>query len=197
VASTSWPGWSASSKGTPAGDELDRLIAPAPALAGPLSKEDEKSARVALSRADLPARLRDGLAEELAGLDLPDGLTPEQLFTHLLEGNALEDGLPPVVLLLDHAARLAGTVEHRLALTGWVDGWTGRAGLSEEVGRRRERRAAVVWSPDVPRTLVIAVEPARDGSTDVVVRTWTNATPGAGTPAPANPPRATCSPAAG
>lgn len=50
-------------EGAPAGDELDRLIAPAPALAGPLSKEDEKSARVALSRGDLPAaRLRDGMA---------------------------------------------------------------------------------------------------------------------------------------
>ncbi|GAA2768339.1 hypothetical protein GCM10010103_73810 [Streptomyces paradoxus] len=175
-------------EGAPAGDELDRLIAPVPALAGPLSKEDEKSARVALSRGDLPsARLRDGLAEELAGLDLPDGLTPEQLFAHLLEWNAQDDGLPPVVLLLDHAAGLAGTVEHRLALTGWVDDWTGRAGLTAELVRRRDRRAAVVWSPDIPRTLVVAVEPARDGSTDVVVRTWTNATPGRWDPRPGEP----------
>ncbi|GAA2575996.1 MULTISPECIES: VMAP-C domain-containing protein [Streptomyces] len=175
-------------EGAPAGDELDRLIAPAPALAGPLSKEDEKSARVALSRGDLPAaRLRDGLAEELVGLDLPDGLTPEQLFAHLLEWNVQEDGLPPVVLLLDHAARLARTVEHRLALTAWVDDWVSHAGLTVELLERRERGAAVVWSPDIPRTLVVAVEPARDGSTDVVVRTWTNATPGRWDPRPGEP----------
>ncbi|GGX07242.1 VMAP-C domain-containing protein [Streptomyces lomondensis] len=175
-------------EGAPAGDELARLIAPAPALAGPLSREDEKGARVALARGDLPAaRLRDGLAEELVGLDLPDGLTPEQLFAHLLEWNVQEDGLPPVVLLLDHAARLARTVEHRLALTAWVDDWAGRAGLTAQVARRRERRAAVVWSPDIPRTLVVAVEPARDGSPDVVVRTWTNATPGRWDPRPGEP----------
>jgi hypothetical protein len=175
-------------EGASAGDELARLIAPAPALAGPLTKEDEKSARVALSRGDLPAaRLRDGLAEELVGLDLPDGLTPEQLFSHLLEWNAQEDGLPPVVVLLDHAARLARTVEHRLALTAWVDDWAGREGLTAQLARRRESRAAVVWSPDIPRTLVVAVEPARDGSTDVVVRTWTNATPGRWDPRPGEP----------
>ncbi|MFH8655286.1 VMAP-C domain-containing protein [Streptomyces afghaniensis] len=175
-------------EGAPAGDELARLIAPAPALAGPLTKEDEKSARVALSRGDLPAaRLRDGLAEELVGLDLPDGLTPEQLFSHLLEWNAQEDGLPPVVVLLDHAARLARTVEHRLALTAWVEDWAGREGLTAQLARRRESRAAVVWSPDIPRTLVVAVEPARDGSTDVVVRTWTNATPGRWDPRPGEP----------
>ncbi|MGA5897097.1 effector-associated domain 2-containing protein [Streptomyces venetus] len=175
-------------EGAPAGDELARLIAPVPAVAGPLSKEDEKSARVALSRGDLPAaRLRDGLAEELVGLDLPDGLTPEQLFAYLFEWNAQDDGLPPVVVLLDHAARLARTVEHRLALTAWVDDWAARAGLVAELARRRERRAAVVWSPDIPRTLVVAVEPARDGSSDVVVRTWTNATPGRWDPRPGEP----------
>ncbi|GAA2380461.1 effector-associated domain 2-containing protein [Streptomyces coeruleofuscus] len=175
-------------EGAPAGDELERLIAPVPALAGPLSKDDEKSARVALTRGDLPAaRLRDGLAEELVGVDLPDGLTPEQLFAHLLEWNAQEDGLPPVVVLLDHAARLARTVEHRLTLSGWVDDWAGREGLTAELARRRETRVAVVWSPDIPRTLVVAVEPARDGSTDVVVRTWTNATPGRWDPRPGEP----------
>ncbi|MFD5127947.1 VMAP-C domain-containing protein [Streptomyces olindensis] len=175
-------------EGAPAGDELERLITPAPALTGPLSKEDEKSARVALSRGDLPAaRLRDGLAEELTGLDLPDGLTPDQLFTHLLEWNVQEDGLPPAVLLVDHAARLARTLDHRHALTAWVDDWAARAGLTAEVVARRDRRAAVVWSPDIPRTLVVAVEPARDGSTDVTVRTWTNATPGRWDPRPGEP----------
>ncbi|MFF7788201.1 hypothetical protein [Streptomyces sp. NPDC007991] len=175
-------------EGAPAGDELARLIAPVPALPGPLSKEDEKSARVALTRGDLPAaRLRDGLAEELVGVDLPDGLTPEQLFAHLLEWNAQDDGLPPAVVLLDHAARLARTLDHRLALTAWADDWAGREGLTAELAGRRERRAAVAWSPDIPRTLVVAVEPARDGSTDVVVRTWTNATPGRWDPRPGEP----------
>ncbi|MEV0634039.1 hypothetical protein AB0I77_03495 [Streptomyces sp. NPDC050619] len=175
-------------EGAPAGDELDRLIAPAAALAGPLSKEDEKSARVALTRGDLPTvRLRDELAEELVGLDLPDGLTPEQLFAHLLEWNTQWDGLPPVVLLLDLAAHVAPTGEHRLALTAWVDDWVRRAGLTAELAQRRQGRATVVRSPDIPRTLVVAVEPAGDGSTDVVVRTWTNATPGRWDPRPGEP----------
>ncbi|CAM5597372.1 hypothetical protein SALBM311S_01565 [Streptomyces alboniger] len=103
-------------EGTPAGDELDRLIAPdAPVVPdlpwdapGPLSRDDENSARAVLAKGELPAsRVRDDLVEELNGLDLPIGLAPDQLLSHLLEWNTQPDGLPPAVLLMDRAARLA------------------------------------------------------------------------------------------
>ncbi|MGW5124760.1 VMAP-C domain-containing protein [Streptomyces sp. NPDC004069] len=181
-------------EGAAAGDELDRVIAPAAPMPGPqtppgpLSRDDEKSARIALARGGLPSvRLRDELVGELGGLDLPTGLSPDQLFTHLLEWNAQPDELPPTVLLLDRAARLAGTPDHRAALTGWVDDWAARSGHTAEVAARRAERATVVNDPDIPRCLVVAVEPAGDGTLDVVVRTWLNSAPGHWNPQPAEP----------
>ncbi|MEU7059792.1 hypothetical protein [Streptomyces sp. NPDC046197] len=181
-------------EGTPAGDELDRLIAPvAPSDAlgappGPLSRDDEKSARVALARGELPAiRLRDDLCEELNGLDLPTGLSPEQLFAHLLEWNVQPDGMPPAVLLLDRAARLTTHRGHRAALSGWVDDWARRAGLLVELRLRRAAREQETSDPDIPRCLVIAVEPARDGTGEVAVRPWLNTVPGHWDPQPCEP----------
>ncbi|MYS31295.1 hypothetical protein GTW38_31150, partial [Streptomyces sp. SID7804] len=117
-------------EGDLAGDELDRMLdellgAPhagqsAPdLLAGPaVSREDERAARAVLARGELPAtRLRDALVEQLNGLDLPTGLSPDQLFSHVLGWNAQLDGLPPAVLLVDRAAALAATPAHRAALT--------------------------------------------------------------------------------
>src|SRR5690606_15783422 len=66
---------------------------------------------------------------ELNGLYLPPGLTPEQLFGHVLEWNAQPDGLPPAVLLVDAAASLAALPGHRGARPTWVDGWAPRAAL--------------------------------------------------------------------
>lgn len=186
-------------EGAPAGDELDRLIAPdqapvpAPAtesdtLPGPLSRDDESSARAVLAKGELAAsRLRDDLVQELSGPDLPLGLNPDQLFTHVLEWNAQPDGLPPAVLLLDRAARLAVAHGHRTALSGWVDEWARRAGLTAELERRREARAAVVSDPEVPRCLIVAVEPARDGTGEIVVRPWLNTVPGHWNPQPGEP----------
>ncbi|NHI06513.1 hypothetical protein STPH2_1876 [Streptomyces sp. KO7888] len=180
-------------EGPLAGDELDRLIAPGQAAGpdappGPLGSDDEAAARAVLARGELPAgRLRDDLAEELNGLDLPSGLLPEQLFLHVLAWNTQPDGLPPAVLLLDRAAPLAATRGHRTALTDWVDDWVKRAGLPRELERRRQARAHVVQDPDIPRALIVAVEPARDGSDDVVVRPWLNTAAGRWDPQPGAP----------
>ncbi|MFF0200032.1 hypothetical protein [Streptomyces sp. NPDC005017] len=182
-------------EGSPAGDELDRLLAPvaspaagADILAGPLTPAEEAEARALLARGDLPARcLRDDLADELNGLDLPPGLSPEQLLAHVLEWNTQPDGLPPAVLLLDRAARLALTRSHRLALSDWVDEWVQRASLVGELKERRSARSETPSDPDVPRCLLVAVEPARDGSGEVVVRSWLNTTQGRWDPQPAEP----------
>lgn len=180
-------------EGNPAGDELDRLIDPFPAAAsetplGPLSRDDESSARAVLAKGEISAsRLRDDLVGELNGLDLPTGLLPEQLFTHVLEWNTQPDGLPPAVLLLDRAARLALAPSHRAALSGWADDWAGRAGLTQELERRRAARVGVASDPDIPCCLIVAVEPARDGTDEIVVRPWLNTVPGHWNPQPGEP----------
>ncbi|MGW1167693.1 VMAP-C domain-containing protein [Streptomyces sp. NPDC001153] len=182
-------------EGSPAGDELDRLIEPvvlpgaAPDIPpGPLSPAEEAEARALLARGELPARrLRDDLVEELNGLDLPAGLSPEQLLAHVLEWNAQPDGLPPAVLLLDRASRLARTRSHRIALSDWVDDWAQRACLSGELKERRSARPDAPADPEVPRCLIVAVEPTRDGSGEVVVRSWLNTTQGRWDPQPGEP----------
>jgi hypothetical protein len=183
-------------EGIPAGDELDRLISPAPAAVpdtpwgppGPLGRDDENSARAVLAKGELPAsRLRDDLVTELNGLDLPLGLAPDQLFAHVLEWNTQPDGLPPAVLLMDRAARLAATPAHRAALAGWADDWAARAGLTAELEHRRTARARLASDPDIPRCLIVAVEPARDGSGEIVVRPWLNTVPGHWNPQPGEP----------
>ncbi|GGP68300.1 VMAP-C domain-containing protein [Streptomyces calvus] len=187
-------------EGDLAGDELDRMLdellgAPhagqsAPdLLAGPaVSREDERAARAVLARGELPAtRLRDALVEQLNGLDLPTGLSPDQLFSHVLGWNAQLDGLPPAVLLVDRAAALAATPAHRAALTGWADDWARRAGLTAALDGRRRTVAAAPADPDIPCCLVIAVEPARDGTRDIVVRPWLNTVPGHWNPQPGEP----------
>jgi hypothetical protein len=177
-------------EGLPAGDDLDRLITPAPPEAppGPLTREDEYSARTVLAKGEVPVnRLRDELVEELNGLHLTAGLSSDQLFTHALRWNVQPDGLPPAVLLLDLAARLAVAPGHRTALSGWVDDWAQRAGLTEELEQRREDRAAMVSDPDIPPCLIVAVEPARDGTDEVVVRPWLSTVPGRWDPQPGEP----------
>lgn len=188
-------------EGDLAGDELDRLLdqlldrPPAQAglaglLAGPvLSREDERAARAVLARGELPAtRLRDALVGELNGLDLPTGLTPDQLFSHVLSWTAQLDGMPPAVLLVDLAARLAPSHAHRAALHAWADDWARRAGLTTQLeARRRAAADTAPGDPDIPCCLVIAVEPARDGTRDIVVRPWLNTVPGHWNPQPAEP----------
>ncbi|MFJ4682670.1 hypothetical protein ACIQNG_10820 [Streptomyces sp. NPDC091377] len=183
-------------EGAAAADKLERLL-PQPEQPvsvvppGPLTGRDESTARALLADpgAALSAGgLRDELARELNGLYLPPGLTPEQLFEHVLQWNVQVDGVPPAVVLVDLAARQSPASRHRADLTRWVDGWAReRPGLTEAVAARRDRRAAAVFDPDIPQCLVIAVEPARDGTDEIAVRTWLNAVPGHWDPRPADP----------
>ncbi|MFF9817979.1 hypothetical protein [Streptomyces sp. NPDC014006] len=181
-------------EGGPAGDRLEGLLEPAAPpveddlLPGPLTRVDENSARAVLAKGELPAgRLRDDLVQELNGLFLPLGLTPDQLFGYVLECNAQPDGLPPAVLLLDRAAALAATPAHRTALSGWAGDWARRAGLAAQLEQRRGARPAAAGDPDIPRCLIVAVEPARDGTGEVLVRPWLNTVPGHWDPQPCEP----------
>lgn len=183
-------------EGTAPAEELDGLLAPAApppdaaTLPGPLSGHDAGSARALLADAKgevRAARLRDLLAAELGGLYLPADLGPEQLFTHVLEWNAQPDGLPPAVVLMDVAAVLASPPGHRGPLLKWVDGWAQRAGLAAAVAERRTARARAKADPDIPCCLIVAVEPARDGSGEIVVRPWLNTVPGYWYPQPCEP----------
>ncbi|GAA2279238.1 hypothetical protein GCM10010415_54580 [Streptomyces atrovirens] len=129
-------------EGVPAADEVARRItaAPDPPVPRMLSAPEEDGARALLraATAELPAaRLRDVLVHDLSGLRLPVGLSPEQLFAYTLELTAQPDGLPPAVLLVECAARLAPSPEHRSALAAWTGTWAANAGLSEALRRRR------------------------------------------------------------
>ncbi|MET9832076.1 hypothetical protein ABZ078_22880 [Streptomyces sp. NPDC006385] len=167
------------------------IAPPAPtAPAGPLSGYDESTAHALLQAVgdEIPAvRLRDDLVAELHGVDLPTGRTVEQLFTYAVELNVQPDGLPPAVLLIDHASRLVPVADRRKALSDWVEAWARHAGLLEALEHRRARRATGAYDPEIPRCLVVAVEPARDGSGEIVVRPWLNGVPGRWQPHPGEP----------
>ncbi|WP_203614054.1 hypothetical protein [Streptomyces sp. SID13726] len=181
-------------EGEAAGDQLEQLLAqylaPAKSVSlkgGPLSDGDESGARAVLAMGELPApQLRDDLVEELNGLSLPIGLSPERLFTYVLDCAVQADHLPPAVLLLDCAAPLAAP-GHGTALANWAQDWARRNGLGEQLAARRTARAETPYDPDVPRCVIIAVEPARDGTDDIVVRQWFNSVPGHWSPLPGEP----------
>lgn len=175
---------------------IEQLLAPVVAhpgwgrpLSGPLTEDDVESALALLTAAEPTLSeigVRDGLAGEMH-IDLPSGLSVIQLFTYVLELNVQPDGVPPAVLLMDHAAEVAGIPSWRLTLSGWARRWADHAGLLPQLERRREERAAAKADPTIPRSLVVAVDPARDGSGDIVVRPWLNTVPGRWHPQPAEP----------
>jgi hypothetical protein len=182
-------------EGASAAEELEQLVlslsagAPPPRLPGPLTPRDMESALVLLDAAEasLPVpRLRDELTAELHH-DLPMGLSARQLFACTAELNVQPDGLPPAVLLLDRAAELIRVPGWSHALSTWAEGWAERSGLLTELEQRRTRRADATPDPTIPRCLVVAVEPARDGSGDIVVRPWLNMVPGHWHPQPVDP----------
>lgn len=160
-----------------------------PPLPGPLTPHDLRTALALLDAAEqeLPrTALRDALARELH-LDLPPHLPPGRLFDHLAEVNVQPDGLPPAVLLVELAAELVGTPRWASALSAWARNWAERAELLTALEQRRVDRAETIPDPAIPRCLVVTVEPAGDGSDDVVVRPWLNTVPGHWQPRPAEP----------
>ncbi|MFI9154138.1 hypothetical protein [Streptomyces sp. NPDC053367] len=182
-------------EGTSAATELEQLVlslsteALPPRLPGPLTPRDMDSAIGLLDAAEtgLPlGRLRDELAADLQ-VELPTGLSARQLFAYATELNVQPDGVPPAVLLLDRAAELTRVPGWSHALVTWAEGWAERNGLLAQLEQRRARRAEATPDPTIPRCLVVAVEPARDGSGDIVVRTWLNAVPGHWHPQPVDP----------
>ncbi|WP_327319643.1 VMAP-C domain-containing protein [Streptomyces sp. NBC_01235] len=182
-------------EGMPAAAEIERLLASggasglAQSLPGPLSQQDVNTARMLLHQAAdaLPGpAVRDGVADEL-GMHLPVGLTPAQLFSHVLEFNTQPDGLPPAVLVMEHAAASVQVPSRRRALSAWAEEWARRAGLLSELERRRADRLRNRPDPSIPPCLVVMVEPARDGTGEIVVRPWLNTVPGRWHPLPAEP----------
>ncbi|MFB6805318.1 hypothetical protein [Streptomyces sp. NPDC056387] len=131
--------------------------------------------------------LVDRLRRELQ-LDLPGGLTAGRLFDHLLDLNAQAGGLPPAVVLLECLAELMPRdSERRRRLREWCETWAAGAGAgTDEALHRRRERAATPGRPgttglpggDVPRCLIVMVDPALDGSPDIYVRHWVNRTAG-------------------
>jgi hypothetical protein len=183
-------------EGASAAAAFERLLTPgghpagtAAPLSGPLSPRDTDAALALLAavKGQLPgAALRDALARELR-CDMPPRLSPEQLFAHVSELNVQPDGLPPAVLLIEHAAGLVAAPAWQHALSAWSRGWAERAGLLAPLRRRRSQRAGSTADPTIPRCLVVTVEPAEDGSGDIVVRPWLNTVPGFWQPQPSMP----------
>ncbi|MER5931131.1 hypothetical protein [Streptomyces sp. NPDC002054] len=120
-------------------------------------------------------RLHDRLAHELR-LDLPRHLSPLQLFEHLVEATAEADGLPPAVVMLEFTALLTPRESDRRRLREWCDTWSaGVTGAREALLERRKRiETASAPDPDIPRCLIVMVDPAEDGSPDIWVRHWVN-----------------------
>ncbi|MER7483980.1 hypothetical protein ABTX60_41170 [Streptomyces sp. NPDC126510] len=182
-------------EGMQAATGIERLLpygavgGPAQFLPGPLSQQDVNTARMLLDQAadalSGPA-VRDGVADEL-GIYIPVGLTPPQLLSHLLELNTQPDGLPPAVLVMEHAAASVRVPSRRRALAAWADDWARRAGLLPALDRRRADRLRNRPDPSVPPCLVVMVEPARDGTGEIVVRPWLSTVPGRWHPLPAEP----------
>ncbi|MFF3917244.1 hypothetical protein ACFYZB_27880 [Streptomyces sp. NPDC001852] len=184
-------------EGASAAAAIEQLIhdgagAPAdlpPPLPGPLTRQDVDSALALLDAVEgklSAAGLRDGLAGELH-VDLPPHLSPTRLFAYVADLNVQPDGMPPAVLLVEHAAELIRAEEWRRALSSWAVAWAERTGLRTALERRRADRAETEPDPAIPRCLVVAVEPADDGSGDIVVRPWLNTVPGHWHPQPADP----------
>ncbi|MGW5462608.1 VMAP-C domain-containing protein [Streptomyces sp. NPDC003996] len=161
----------------------------APPLPGPLTQRDVASAQALLDAVEgrlSAVGLRDSLAGELH-VDLPPTLSPSRLFAYVMELNVQPDGLPAAVLLMEHAAELLRAPGWQRALSSWALAWAERTGLVTALEQRRADRAETRPDPAVPRCLVVAVEPAGDGSGDIVVRPWLNTVPGRWQPQPAEP----------
>ncbi|WP_202538620.1 MULTISPECIES: hypothetical protein [unclassified Streptomyces] len=167
-----------------------RPRSPASGFQGPVSRYDESAALALLDAVKgemSPERLRDALAVELGSVELPLNASCDQLFRHVMQLNVQPDQMPPAVLLIEQAASQVASPHHRAALEGWARAWAEHAGLLPALERRRAERIDHTYDPEVPRCLLVAVEPARDESGDIVVRPWLNTVAGYWNPQPAEP----------
>lgn len=146
------------------------------------SDMDEVRSLLAAETGIDPRAVRDRLALELRR-ELPYHLSVAGLFDHLLDANAQADGLPPAVVLVEYVAALVPRSGGRLRT--WADRRATEIGGAEALLRRREALARPPEEDrDAPRCLVVMVDPAEDGSSDIVVRHWTNPAAGRWSPLP-------------
>ncbi|WP_323137982.1 hypothetical protein [Streptomyces sp. NBC_01433] len=125
-------------------------------------------------------------------------MSPLQRFGYLREVNTQADGLPPALVLVEVIAHQSKAVGGKLR--EWSDRWAREAGTDavEALAERRRGIAAPSRAdPEVPRCLVVMVEPADDGSADVFVRHWVNPAPGYWEPVAGEVERATLDALAG
>ncbi|WP_461034632.1 VMAP-C domain-containing protein [Streptomyces mayteni] len=159
-------------------------------LAPALPERDMRVARDLLRAAAVPDQaLHSAVTRELNPLELPQDLSSGALFDHVLTIADQPDGLPPAVLLLECAARLAAVSEQAERLRVWCEDWARGVGALDALRERRRHIAAApeALDPSIPKCLVVVIDPADDGSPDVVVRHWINALAGRWAPEPRDP----------
>ena len=181
-------------EGNPAGDELDRLIDPLPraaALAGRRSRpaqprrREQRPSRPGQGR-DLrdPAARRPGRANSTASTCPPGSCRNSSSPTSWSEHQST-DCHPPSSSWTARPASPSPPATAPPCPAGPTTGQRARAWPRSWSGAG-PARAAVVSDPDIPRCLIVAVEPARDGRA-VVVRPWLNTVPGHWNPQPGDP----------
>ncbi|MFE0518084.1 hypothetical protein [Streptomyces sp. NPDC058954] len=118
--------------------------------------------------------LQDNIAFEL-GFPVPGApSTPLDLFAALVDFNSSADHIPPSVVALEWVAALAVDKTIARQCRQWAERWAREHDCLPALQRRRHAREQRHDNPQVPRALLIMVEPAEDGSDDVTVRYWIN-----------------------
>ncbi|WP_372344529.1 hypothetical protein [Streptomyces sp. KL116D] len=126
--------------------------------------------------------LREQIGYELDILVPREPATVLGLFEALLECNAPSDRVLPAVVAVEWVALRTRDEQAALAYRAWAEEWARSQGCLPALGRRRARREARRSDPNIPRCLLIMVEPSSDGTDDVTVRYWINGLAGQWSP---------------
>ncbi|MFI6938190.1 hypothetical protein ACIBI4_02850 [Streptomyces sp. NPDC050418] len=160
------------------GKETHRLLLP-----HPLPDDLHHRATTLLAQVsgiDLP-ELREHIGHEL-GIPVPrEPATVLALFKELLEYNAPPDKILPCVVLVEWTALRLSDETAAQACRAWAEEWARSQVCLPALERRRERRENHRADPDIPRCLLIMVEPDED-SGDITVRYWINGLAGTWAP---------------
>ncbi|MFJ9722506.1 hypothetical protein ACIRP3_07095 [Streptomyces sp. NPDC101209] len=149
-----------------------------PQLPSPFTADEHRRAEILL-RLDQKGpqemhELQDNIAFEL-GFPVPGApSTPLDLFVALIDFNSSADHIPPSVVALEWVAALATDKTVARQCREWAERWAREHDCLPALQRRRHAREQRHDNPQVPRALLIMVEPAEDGSDDVTVRYWIN-----------------------